>query len=224
VAFEKTIHRELTAEIAAELGVQGIDCVRLRGETARRYRVKAELDHGALVPMTFVDAFHGGYRLVHLSVGGLPPLDHYRAGMAVAAAARRLAVRCAVIVSGDMSHRLAEDGPYGYDVHGPRFERAVDEAIASGDLVRLLTLPPSLTEPAGECGYRPLQFGLGALDGLADRSRLVSSKGLSGGLQDCRLRNRGAGALAAAPPAGGLGRRASARCGERGRFLSRWPG
>lgn len=177
VAFEKSIHRELVAEIAAELGGQGIDCVRLRGETARRYRVKAELDHGALVPMTFVDALHGSYRLVHLSTGGLPPLDHYRAGMAVAAAARRLAVRCAVIMSGDMSHRLREDGPYGYDVHGPRFERTVDEAIAGGDLIRLLTLSPALTEPAGECGYRPLQVGLGALDGLTVRSRLVSSEG-----------------------------------------------
>lgn len=176
-AFTKEIHRELTAAIAAELSRRNLGCVLLDEKTARRYRVRPELDHGVLVPMTFIDAVHPRYRMVHLSAGGLPPLDHYRAGMAVAAAARSLQLRCAVVMSGDMSHCLREDGPYGYDPRGPRFDKAVDDALRAGDLKALLTLPPSLTEPAAECGYRPLQVGLGALDGLRVRPSLLSSEG-----------------------------------------------
>lgn len=176
VAFEKKIDRELTDAIAEELARTDILCARLNEKTANRYRVRPQLDHGILVPMSFIDAEYASYRIVALSVGGLAPIEHYRAGIAAATAARRIGVRCAVVISGDMSHRRSDDGPYGYHPKGPLFDAALDEAIVSGDLVALLTLPPSLVEPASECGYRPLCVGLGALDERRVEARLISSE------------------------------------------------
>jgi len=73
--------------------------------------------------------------------------------------------RAVIIASGDMSHRLAEDGPYGFNPAGPDFDRQVTEMLQQGDMARLLRVPPELREAAGECSYRSLVMMAGAFDG-----------------------------------------------------------
>lgn len=72
--------------------------------------------------------------------------------------------RLAWIASGDMSHRLKEDGPYGFDPSGPKFDEQFIKLLKVKDIQGILNLPEKLIEEAGECGLRSFCMLLGALE------------------------------------------------------------
>lgn len=73
--------------------------------------------------------------------------------------------KLAWIASGDMSHRLKEDGPYGLHPAGPKFDREFIKRLKKKDVGGILNLPAGLVEEAGECGLRSFCQLLGALEG-----------------------------------------------------------
>ena len=135
------------------------------------------LDHATLIPLRFFEEYCRDYRLVRVSLSGLSPREHYRLGQCIAQAAERLNRRVLVIASGDLSHKLAPEGPYGYAPEGPEFDRRVTRALSDGDFLSLLRLSPALADAAAECGLRSFQIMAGALDGLTVDSRLLSYEG-----------------------------------------------
>jgi len=72
--------------------------------------------------------------------------------------------RLAWIASGDMSHRLKEDGPYGFDPAGPKFDQEFIKLLKRKDIQGILNIDPDLVERAGECGLRSFCMLLGALE------------------------------------------------------------
>ena len=49
--------------------------------------------------------------IVRVGLSGLPLKEHYRLGMLIRDTAEQLGRRVSIIASGDLSHRLLEDGP-----------------------------------------------------------------------------------------------------------------
>lgn len=135
------------------------------------------IDHGALVPLTFITRAYRDFRLVRCSISGLGASAHYRFGQCIARAAERLARRVVLIASGDLSHKLTEDGPYGYAEEGPRFDREVTEAMKSGDFLRFLTFDEEFCEAAAECGLPSFQILAGVFDGLGVKPEFYSYEG-----------------------------------------------
>ena len=72
-------------------------------------------------------------------------------------------LKIALIASGDMSHCLKEDGPYGFHSDGPKFDKALIEALKKKDIETILKLDELYPE-AGECGLRSFCFLLGILE------------------------------------------------------------
>ena len=141
---------------------------------------EADLDHGVVIPLWYLRRAGVDCPILRLGLSGFSPLDHYRLGRCAAQAAEALGRRAVFVASGDLSHKLKADGPYGFAPEGPVFDEAVTRAMASGDFLRFLTLEPSLCERAAECGLRSFQMMSGALDGLAVRPRLLSHEGTFG--------------------------------------------
>ncbi len=112
-----------------------------------------ELDHGVLVPLSFLDP-RGEHPVVVLSLSGRSLADHRRAGTAVAEAATALRRRIAFIASGDLSHRLTPDAPAGHARRAPLFDAEVVRLVGEGDLDALAAIDPALIAEAGECGLR----------------------------------------------------------------------
>jgi AmmeMemoRadiSam system protein A len=81
------------------------------------------------------------------------------------------------LASGDLSHKLKEDGPYGFAAEGPVFDKACTAALAQADFRRLLTLDENTCQKAAECGLRSFWIMAGALDRKAVDSRLLSYEG-----------------------------------------------
>lgn len=139
-----------------------------------------ELDHGVLIPLYYLRKAGVDCPIVRIGLSGFSPLEHYRLGKCVQAAVNALGRRAVFLASGDLSHKLKADGPYGYAPEGPEFDTAVTETMADGDFLRFLTLDPALCERAAECGLRAFQMMAGALDGLAVTPDLLSHEGTFG--------------------------------------------
>jgi len=72
----------------------------------------------------------------------------------------------ALIASGDMSHVLKKEGPYGFHSDGPKFDKTLIEYLKKKDIENILKLDEIYPE-AGECGLRSFCFLLGILDASA---------------------------------------------------------
>lgn len=135
------------------------------------------LDHATMIPLRFLQEFTTDCRLVRIGFSGLSAAAHYRFGQMIAKTAVELNRRVVLVASGDLSHKLTGDGPYGFAPEGPQFDRLAVQALASGDFLSLLRLDPALCEAAAECGLRSYWVMTGALDREAVKSELLSYEG-----------------------------------------------
>lgn len=135
------------------------------------------LDHGTLVPLYFIRKAWREYALVRVAPSRLSPLTHYRFGKCIAEAAEESGKRVVMVASGDLSHKLKTDGPYGLAPEGAVFDHDVTEAMASADFLRLLGFEEDFCEAAAECGLRSFQIMAGTLDGKAVVPELLSYEG-----------------------------------------------
>ena len=136
-----------------------------------------KLDHGTMVPLYFVDQYWKDYRLVRIGLSGLPLTKHYALGQCIRETADALGRKTVVIASGDLSHCLKEDGPYGYKEEGPVYDRHIMEVMGNADFGRLLEFPEDFCEKAGECGHRSFTIMAGALDETKVTARKLSYEG-----------------------------------------------
>ncbi len=135
------------------------------------------LDHGTMVPLYFINQYLKDYKLVRIGLSGLDLTDHYRLGKYIMKTSDKLERKIVFVASGDLSHKLKEDGPYGFAKEGVQFDREVTEAMKEGDFLKLLEISPDLCEAAAECGLRSFLIMAGALSGKAVDSKLLSYEG-----------------------------------------------
>jgi AmmeMemoRadiSam system protein A/AmmeMemoRadiSam system protein B len=135
------------------------------------------LDHGSMIPLYFIDQYYHNYKIVRISISGLPFLTHYQFGKLIAQAAADLKRRVVVVASGDLSHKLTHDGPYGFTEEGPCFDKQVTEAMQTGNFGEFLKFDERFCRDAAECGLRSFIILAGALDGLAVEPQLLSYEG-----------------------------------------------
>lgn len=136
-----------------------------------------ELDHATFVPLYFVNSAYDDYRLVRVGLSGLSSEEHLRTGRCVAEAAADLGRKTVLIASGDLSHRLEEDGPYGFAPEGPEFDRNVIQMLESGNLIDLFSFDDAFLDHAAECGLRSFQVMAGALEDEPFSHELLSYEG-----------------------------------------------
>ena len=135
------------------------------------------LDHGTMVPLYFLREQLPDCPIVRIGLSGLSVLEHYELGQHIAAVAEKLDRRVVCIASGDLSHKLREDGPYGFAPEGPVFDARVTELLGKGDFLGLLRVAPKLANAAAECGLRSIWIMSGTLDCRQVSARLLSYEG-----------------------------------------------
>ncbi|MDO4544898.1 MAG: AmmeMemoRadiSam system protein A [Bacillota bacterium] len=141
---------------------------------------EASLDHGTFILLYFMEKAGLSCPIIRCGLSGLSPLEHYELGRCIKAAAEADGKRIAIVASGDLSHKLKEDGPYGLAPEGPEFDVQVTEAMGKGDFLSFLTFDADFCQRAAECGLKAFQVMAGALDGLAVSPELLSYEGTFG--------------------------------------------
>ena len=140
----------------------------------------AELDHGTVIPLYYVNQFFTDYRLVRIGLSGLPLTDHYHLGQLIQRTAEILDRRTVIIGSGDLSHKLKEDGPYGLTKEGPEYDERIMDVLGRAAFDELLDFDESFCDRAAECGHRSFCILAGALDGLSVEAERLSHEGTFG--------------------------------------------
>jgi len=135
------------------------------------------LDHGTLIPLLFLKKTGFVCPIIRIGLSGLTTLSHYHLGQCISEAVEALGRRAVIIASGDLSHKLTTDGPYGYSADGPIFDKLITSAFTSGDFGALLGISPEVADAAAECGWRSFQIMAGTLDQKAIKADLLSYEG-----------------------------------------------
>ena len=136
-----------------------------------------ELDHGTMVPLYFVNQYWTNYQLVRIGLSGLPLINHYELGQCIQETANALERKIVIIASGDLSHRLKEDGPYGYREEGPAYDARIMDVMGRGAFGELMEFSEDFCEKAGECGHRSFTIMAGALDKMKVTAEKLSYEG-----------------------------------------------
>ena len=137
----------------------------------------SRLDHGVMVPMWFIDKVYPNYKCIRISQSGMEHLVHYKFGQCIAQAVKDENRRAVLIASGDLSHKLKTDGPYGFAKEGPEYDALITQALGKADFSALLSIPEKLCDKAGDCGYRSYLIMAGCFDKQSIQANLLSYEG-----------------------------------------------
>ena len=124
---------------------------------------KALLDHGSLVPLSYLAPWEGEPpRLILANPIGLTLQQAFDLGQFFAG--YEDPALWGLLSSGDLSHRVTPEAPAGYTPLGAPFDRKIASALRENDPSLLLSLDEGEIAEAGECGLRSalVFLGLGA--------------------------------------------------------------
>ncbi|NLV82780.1 MAG: AmmeMemoRadiSam system protein A, partial [Synergistaceae bacterium] len=139
-----------------------------------------ELDHATTVPLYFLKKAYGGdipCKIVRIGISGLSLSDHYRLGILINTISERLNRSVAIVASGDLSHVLKKDGPYGYKAEGPEYDKKIMDVMAEGSFGELFEFSDELLDNAAECGHKSFTIMAGCFDGISVKAEKLSYEG-----------------------------------------------
>jgi AmmeMemoRadiSam system protein A len=168
---------EMAFGIMEEAAREGIPVIAVDDNMTRKYGIPESLDHGALVPLYFINKMYQGFSLVHITYGLLSPEKLYTFGKCIRRAVAKRKGQASIVCSGDLSHRLTRGAPAGYSKRGAEYDESLVDSLRGMEVNRILNMDMHLIEEAGECGYRSIVTMLGALDGHSVDSRILSYEG-----------------------------------------------
>lgn len=140
----------------------------------------SRLDHATMIPLWFLNHYYTDYKTVRIGLSGLPLSQHYMLGQCIQKAAELCERNIVVIGSGDLSHKLKEDGPYGFQKEGPEYDSRIMEVMGIAAFDQLFDFTEEFCDKAAECGHRSFVILAGTLDRLAVKAEKLSHEGTFG--------------------------------------------
>lgn len=174
--FSQFGHPEVKIEVKYDVEfIEGLS--RLTDKAGTLGERNKSLDHGTMIPLYFIGDRLLETKIVRIGLSGYSLWEHYRMGMLIKQISEELNRHAVFIASGDMSHKLKHDGPYGYVKEGPEFDKRLCDILKTGDFSKLLDFSEDFSEKAAECGLRSFVMMAGALDGKEVESKMLSYEG-----------------------------------------------
>ncbi len=173
VTFDVRYDSEFASELEKRAHRENIEAGTM-GEREKR------LDHATTVPLYFLKKAFGGFipcRIVRIGLSGMPLEEHYRFGALIKKTAELLGRNICVIASGDLSHVLKREGPYGYRSEGREYDKRIMDVMSRAAFSELFDFNDSFCERAAECGHRSFTIMAGCFDGLSVKAEMLSYEG-----------------------------------------------
>ncbi len=173
VSFDEAYDYEFVDKLT-ELAVERDFPAGIEGERDSR------LDHGTMVPLYFIRQYYSGGKIIRIGLSGLSLAQHYRLGMMIREACDALGRKAVFVASGDLSHKLKEDGPYGYVPEGPLYDERIMDAAGRAAFGEMLSFDETFCDKAAECGHRSFVIMGGAFDGRSVAAEVLSHQDVTG--------------------------------------------
>jgi len=174
------INKTLTSKIYELAYNEEIPSVMVTSSMLNRYNVSLTLDHGTIIPLYFINKYYNKYSLVHITYTALSDVNLYKFGICINKAVEELKSKAIFIASGDLSHKLKEEGPYGLDPAGEKFDKEFLHQLEKGDIKGIFSIDKNIIHNAAECGRPSTAILLGSLDGYNFKGELLSYEGTFG--------------------------------------------
>lgn len=136
-----------------------------------------EPDHGSAVPLLFVRESYTNFRVVRIAPCFLSNQTLRQMGKIIERAAAHVGRRMTLIASGDLSHKLREDGPYGFAKEGPEFDKQVTAAMKTADFDAFTRFDAAFIDKAAQCGLPGFMMMAGALENYHVTPNFLSYEG-----------------------------------------------
>lgn len=140
----------------------------------------SSLDHGTMVPLYFIRKRYHNFKIVRIGLSGLSLAEHYQFGMIIQSTIERSNKRIVYIASGDLSHKLQTNGPYGFVKEGPIYDERIIKTMSLGNFGELLEYDESFLDKVSECGHRSFTIMAGVFDGISVQSKFYSHEDITG--------------------------------------------
>ena len=177
IQIEQPLDTQFNQELLKECQKNQIPVVTVDEPLLKAYGRHFELDHGALVPLYFINKYYTDYKLVHITYAPINDRQLYKFGMILEEVSQKLNKKVVMIASGDLSHKLTESGPYSYSPYGEEFDRQFLEKLSSEQPLEIFELDKQMINEAAECGLRSTKILLGSLDGKEVKGEVLSYQG-----------------------------------------------
>lgn len=170
---DTALGKKLAQDAAAEhLSLGPVD-----HKTMKHYGLTYDLDHGVIVPLYFINHFYHDYRLLPIATAGLSGKECYRLGTVIRRCVEKTNGDVVVIASGNLSHRLRDNGAYRYDDAGAVFDEKIQALLKNGDGYGLLDFDPKLKEKASQCCFNAILTLAGTADQNEFSTEILSYEG-----------------------------------------------
>ena len=138
------------------------------------------LDHGSMVPLYFIRQKYQNFKVIVLGFSFLSLITNYQMGKIVKKAIDKINRKVVVIASGDLSHKLKEYGPYGFEKEGPIYDEKIMDILSNKRFNELLDFYEDYLDLVAECGHRSFIMMSGILDGIDVKAKMYSHEDVTG--------------------------------------------
>jgi aromatic ring-opening dioxygenase LigB subunit len=126
-----------------------------------------KLDYGSGIPLYLIKNPEQAFKTVVITPADKLELEeHLALGKKIGELLKDNPRQTALIVSGNLSHRLKRKSPGGYSPRGSKFDNKIIEYLSEPEtaIANLLKMDKRLVLDASECALRPLMIALGILE------------------------------------------------------------
>lgn len=174
------IDRQFNIKLGTACHLEGIPSVLVNSDFLDNYNVNYELDHGTMVPLYFINKYYNDYKMVHITYSMIGDINLYKFGIEIKRVAEELNRNAIIIASGDLSHKLKDEGPYSYSPYGEKFDNELLRKLENGDIIGAFNMDKTMIEEASQCGLNSIYILLGSMEGKEIKGELLSYEGTFG--------------------------------------------
>ena len=172
VYFEETIDKALANEIELISKKENFEAGGIEEEI--------KLDHGTMVPLYYIRKEYPNCKIVVVGLSGFSLKKHYEFGKIIKKAIDNLGRKVVFVASGDLSHKLKENGPYGFIEEGPIYDNMIQKTLSNANFSELLEYDSNLLLKCAQCGHPSFTIMAGALDKISVEPKFFSHEDVTG--------------------------------------------
>jgi len=126
----------------------------------------ANLDHGTSIPLFYLTRQLKDVKIVPISVSMLSYEKHLAFGEELKEMIFKSGRRCAVIASGDLSHKLSMTAPAGFSAKAKEFDKKLIQLLKQKKIASIVEMDKDIIKEAEECGLRSFLILLGVIKNM----------------------------------------------------------
>ncbi len=132
------------------------------------------LDHGSAIPLFYLTQRLKDVKIVPISVSLLSYDKHLAFGEELKEMIFKSGQRCAVVASGDLSHKLSMSAPAGFSARAKEFDKKLIQLLKQKKIEGIVEMDKEIIDEAEECGLRSFLILLGVIKNMKYEFEVLS--------------------------------------------------